>query len=482
MNFLLLTLIGIGLGGSTAPLSQPVPLWGPDILIWDMSENSTWVGPGYTYCDGIYDLRGNEYAATIMDSLGTSGDLMKIFSKTDTLGGSWEYRTNATGGLWNMTDPELVLHGNNPDPDSNYITVFVAATIPDSATTPWGFRLNITDFSFNAFLQPSWPFTADTLKSISVVCEPISNELWLFGEDTDRNILLTRSTDDGDNWTIPELIADDAERPSASIGANGWVYMAFKRFSDNMIMCTAFSDISFYEVEISQGSSSSAPICAADQGSNAEVAVIYHDQSFEIIMALSADSGATWNTSPSIAHGMYPFIDVYRESGRCALTYIDHLADIIYFSSAAELNLLPSVRPDAVSGQLPFNKGPAVIRHGILPTEVALFYMGRGMDDRPRDLWYDTSLLTGVSGTETGTVFTTGPNPFTSYAGISFTLETPMECALDIYSMDGRLVETVYSGFTPGENLQAGGDLPSGVYTVVFRSGTTISSRRIVKI
>ena len=482
MSLMLLMVIAIGFGGTAAPFSEPLPLWGEDVLVWGMSENSTWNGPGYTYCDGIFDLRGNEYALAIMDTTGTPGNVMKIFWKPNTIGSEWSYRTNITSGPWIMTDPKLILHGSHADPDSNYISMFVAATIPDSATAPWGFRLLVGDFSFDAFLQPSWPFTADTLKSISVVCVPTTNELWLFAEDTDRNILLTKSLDDGDSWTTPDLIATDAERPSAAIGANGWVFMSFKRFSDSMIMCTAFSETSYYEVEVAPGTASSAPVCAADQRDNAEVAVIYHDESFDITIALSADSGATWSTSPSIAKGLYPNIDVFRGTGKCALTYIDYVTEIVNFSAASELSLLPTVRPTPVSGQYPFMGGPPIVRHGVLPTEVSIYYMGRGSGNLPRNLWYDTSLLTGVSGPEPESAFTAGPNPFTSYTGISFMLETPMNCSMDIYSMDGRLMERTFSGFTSGEEFQVGAELPAGVYTVILRAGSDVSSARIIKI
>jgi len=465
-------------------ISGPEPLWGDDILVWDMTENSTYAGPGYTYCDGIYDLQGNLYALSIIDSTGTQGDVLKIFTAMEG-GSSWGLANLATGGPWVLTDPVLMLHGTHADPDSNYISIFITATYPDSSAGPVGFRLLRGDFSFDGFMQPPWVPGVDTLRSIAVACQPTNNELWLFGENTDRTIWLTRSTDDGNTWSDLELIAEDGERPSADYGSDDWVYMTYKRYSDNMIMCNSFSSGSYYETEVFEGTATSAPICAAERTGSGAVAVIFHDQNYEIRMALSDDNPATWTLSPAIAKGMYPFIDVFRASGSSALAYLDYTTETIFFANAASIALLPGQRPTPISGQYPFMGGPPVVRHGVLPTEVALFYMGRGVGSpAPRDLWFDNSLLTphGVSGDPEQPAMTAGPNPFSSVTTIRFSLAAESGCTLDVYSLDGRLVEHAFSGSTDGEQLQVGSGLPTGVYTAVLRTADGAETLRLVRL
>gem|GEM_PF-2329946 len=482
MILLFMLLTAVGMYGS-APLIGPTPLWGDDILIWDMTENSTYAGPGYTYCDGIYDLQGNQYAVSIVDSTGGQGDVLKIFISEDG-GQSWALANFATGTSWVLTDPSLILHGSHADPDSNYISIFITATYPDSSAGPLGFRLLRSDFSFDGFMQPPWVPGLDTLRSISVVCQPTDNELWVFGENSDRTIWLSRSTDDGNTWSDLELMAEDAERPSADTGPDDWVYMTYKRYSDNMILCTAFSEQSYYETEVVPGAASTAPILASEHNPGGMLSIIYHDQSFGIRMALSDDNGATWTISSAIARGMYPFIDVYRSSASCALTFLDYFTDTIFFASASNLMALTGQRPEPISGQYPFMGGPPVVRHGVLPTEVAVFYMGRGVGSpAARKLWYDTSLLIpGVSGDPLQSTLTVGPNPFTSCVSFSFILDTQSDCSLDIYSLDGRLVERVFSGMTEGEELQAGSSLPAGVYSAVLRAGQETSITRLIKL
>jgi hypothetical protein len=485
MAYLLLLLSVAGPYGS-APLTGSPPSWDwdEDFLIWDMTENSTYSGPGYSYCDGIFDLQGDQYAVSIVDSTGDQGDVLKIFNSADG-GQSWSLANFATGGSWVLTDPALILHGTNPDPDSNYISIFITATYPDSSAGPLGFRLLRSDFSFDGFMQPPWVPGVDTLRSLSVVCQTGTNELWLFGENTDQTIWLTRSPDNGETWTDLELMAEDAVLPSAEIGPGSWVYMTYKRFSDNMILCTSFSDQSYYETEVTQGAATSAPICASERTGAGILSIIFHDQNYDIRMALSEDHGATWSLSAPISKGLYPFIDVFRTSTSSALSYIDYTTGEIMFANAPSLTLLPGQKPDPISGQYVFLGGPAVVRHGVLPTEVSIFYMGRGEGSpASRDLWYDSSLLTphGVHEDPLPPLLTVGPNPFSSMVSFRFTLDVQSECSLNLYSLDGRLVERVFSGITDGEELQAGANLPAGVYSAVFRVGEETGISRLIKL
>ncbi len=477
--FICIYLLVSGVPGVLAPQDNPLPLWSDDILIWDMSENSTWAGPGLTYCTGIFDLQGKQYAASIIDSTGTQGTTAKIFTSIDG-GDTWILETWVTGGTWLLIDPELVLSAGIP---AEYLSIYYAAT---SATTqPKGMRFTLPDFTFDSFLNPNWPTGADTLKSVEAVCHPETGELWVFGNDSDHNIYMTRSTDNGDNWTTAELVASDAVLPSASAGPAGWVYLTYRRISDNKIISISFGETSYFETEVADGGNTSAPIITSEKAGSGVVSVIYHDQNSDIRMALSTDNGAHWAVSSAISKGYYPFIDVMNYSRRCALAFIDFTTENIYYASAENLEALPTVSPVVVSEQPVFMGGPPVIRHGGLTSGVSLFYMGPGTGGpEPQDLWFDNSLLT-YSNPEpelSGAIFSMGPNPFTSCLSIEFGFTEPGECALDLYSMDGRLVESIYSGVTSRETVQIGEELPAGIYSVVLRTGDSMTTRRVVKL
>ncbi|MCK4505084.1 MAG: T9SS type A sorting domain-containing protein [Candidatus Aegiribacteria sp.] len=477
--FACLYLLISGVPGVLAPQDNPAPLWDNDILIWDMSENSTWAGPGLTYCTGIFDLEGKQYAASIIDSTGTQGNVIKIFSSVDG-GYNWILENWITGATWLLTDPELVL---NSTASSDYLIVGFTGSSA-TGTLPYGIRYTLPNFIFDAFLMPDWP-SSDTLKSMEMISHPDTDELWMFGDNNDHNIYMTRSTDNGDNWTTAELVASDAILPSAAAGPSGWVYLTYRRISDNMIISVAFSETSYFETEVADGGDTSAPIVTSEKAGSGVVSIIYHDQNYDIRMALSTDNGAHWAVSSAISKGYYPFIDVMDYSRRCALAFIDFTTQNIYYSSAANLEALPTVSPIVVSDQSVFMGGPPVIRHGGLTSGVSLFYMSPGTGGpEPQDLWFDNSLHTQSNPEPelSGDIFSMGPNPFTSCLSIEFSFTEPGECALDLYSMDGRLVESIYSGVTSRETVQIGEELPVGIYSVVLRTGDTLTTRRVVKL
>lgn len=477
--FICIYLLVSGVPGVLAPQDNPLPLWADDILIWDMSENSTWAGPGLTYCTGIFDLQGKQYAASIIDSTGTQGNTIKIFSSADG-GENWTFETLITAGEWILTDPEMVLSSETAP---EYLYMIYTGTHPDMVI-PTGQRYTLPDFTWDGYLAPDWPLT-DTLLSVEAVCHPETGELWVFGDNHDHYIYLTRSTDNGYNWTTAELVASDAILPSAAAGPAGWVYLTYKRISDNKIMSVSFGETSYYETEVADGGNTSAPIITSEKAGGGIVSVIYHDQNNDIRIALSTDNGAHWAVSSAISKGYYPFIDVMNYSRRCALAFIDFTTENIYYASAENLEALPTISPVVVSEQPVFMGGPPVIRHGGLTSGVSLFYMGPGTGGpEPQDLWFDNSLLTQSNPEPelSGAIFSMGPNPFTSCLSIEFGFTEPGECALDLYSMDGRLVESIYSGVTSRETVQIGAELPAGIYSVVLRTGDSMTTRRVVKL
>ena len=462
------------------PLNPGQPLWDDDVLVWNMTENSTWAGPGLTYCAGIFGPQGKQYAGAIIDSTGSQGDVYNIYSTSDG-GDTWDLVNWVTGGNWRLTDPELCI---DPEVPSQYLYSFYTTSTP-LTVRPEGIRYTLPDFEFDSFLRPDWP-ASDTLLSVEAVCDPASGCLWVFGDDSNHEIYMTRSTDCGDSWTTAELVSPDAVLPSAAEGPGGWVYLTYRRASDNSIMFQAFTETTSFETKIADGGDTSAPIVASEQsGSDDEIAVIFHDEDFDVIMAISGDNGSTWDLSSPISRGYYPFIDVHSGTRRCALSLIDFNTGDIHYASANNLQDLEAQRPEVVSDQPVSLAGPPGIRHGTLSSEVGLFYMSPGSGGQaPQDLWYDNSLRTESNPGAEGDFaeLSAGPSPFSGSFNIQFHLESVEECRVDVYSMDGRLAESVYSGATSGEVLTAGAELPSGAYRIVLRAAGGISSRSVVKI
>ena len=460
----------------------PGPLWHDDVLIWDMTENSTWAGAGLTYCAGIFGPEGNQYATTIIDSTGSQGDVIKIFDSSDG-GNIWNFENWVTSGSIETSDPEICLSGEVP---AQYLFIFVTATT-SSGAYPIAFRYTIPDFQFSAFCQPDFP--SDTLLSVEVVSHPENGELWVFSNDSQHDIWLSRSTNNGDSWSTAEFVADDAIVPAAAAGPEGWVYLAYRRASDNRIMSLAYGETSYFETEVADGCSSSAPVVASEQAGSERVAMVYHCADSKVYMVLSSDNGAHWGSPIYLDDGIYPFIDVFRQTTNTSLAYIDVPSGNIYYASANSFDQLPTSFTYQISGQAVFQQGPPVVRHGDDVQEVGLFYMspGAGGGPAPQDLWYDNSMLTpidpqGGPGSLGGPVLTAAPNPSMEAFGLQFSAQGPVDCTLDIYDVTGRLVKPVYSGVSSGEQLTVGSDLPAGVYTAVLRAGDVRVTRRLVKL
>jgi hypothetical protein len=457
------------------------PVWTTDVSIWDMSQPSTWTGYGLTYCSAVYSPDGTQYATAIVDSAGSQGPTAKIFRSMDG-GETWDRRNRITGGSWYISDPEIALSPGNP-PDYLFL-VFASTSAADAR--PIGFRYTLPLISFDAQLEPDWPDT-DSLLGVELVCNPSSQQLWLFGCDGNDDIYLSRSDDLGDSWATAELVASGAAAPSAAAGDSEWVHLAYRRLSDDRIMSVSFGDTSYYEVEVGQGASLAAPVIASETVSGTpRVAIVYHDTMNDARMAVSSDNGASWEAPVILSSGIYPFIDVNAQNGRCAVAFVEEVSDRVYCASASDLALIPSAAFQAVTDQPVATGCPPLARHGYQPDEVALFYMnpGTGAPHVPQNLWYDNSLFTqsNPGSTRAAAPLTVWPNPFVSGFSVDFSMDRVSPVSLMIYSLDGRLLESIYSGETRGGSFYAGQELPAGVYYLVLDEGGMISSRRIVKI
>ena len=82
------------------------------------------------------------------------------------------------------------------------------------------------------------------------------------------------------------------------------------------------------------------------------------------------------------------------------------------------------------------------------------------------------------------TVYPAYPNPFNPFTTVRFSvLDTKQPLSLHIYDIDGRLIETLFSGYVmPGihEVQWNARRHPSGIYFAMFRSGESIRTSKLI--
>ena len=84
------------------------------------------------------------------------------------------------------------------------------------------------------------------------------------------------------------------------------------------------------------------------------------------------------------------------------------------------------------------------------------------------------------------TIYPAYPNPFNPSTTVRFSvLDTKQPLSLHIYDIDGRLIETLFSGYVmPGfhEVQWNARQHPSGIYFAMFQSGHTMQSTKLILI
>jgi hypothetical protein len=254
----------------------------------------------------------------------------------------------------------------------------------------------------------------------------------------------------------------------------------------NDVKCIVFSGTGSYTSTVGSAAADAAPVPASEwSGTPPEVGVVYHDQSGNAVLAISNDYGSSWYTSFTVGLGSYPFIDIPPGHTRTCVGFVNQAGTGIMTGNAAGISSIATAGFSLRTDQTPSDAGPPVVRYSPMSTDAeiyGLFYLGAG----PRDFWYDNSILTGVSGSEVAETSSTTlglePNPFHGSTSIRVRLDTPGHVELTVYSLDGRIVEQVYSGVTDGGLFPAGESLPSGVYTVVMGTGSGTETIRMVKL
>jgi hypothetical protein len=476
---LILAVLALVSGGS----NPPDPLWVDDILIWDMDNSTTWLGNGYTYCNALYDPDGGLYAASVMDVTGGLGDLLRVYLSSDN-GQSWSIGDFSTGGDWSLYDPEFTVSSGAPD----YILLFYTALQTGDPGMSIVARYQLPGFSLlDGYVIDYTNPAADDLRSHTVARDPASGTVWHFSNDVSNQLFLSKSTDDGATWSPSELVASNVDRPTATPGPGGRIYVAYQETAGaEDVKCLVLTESGSTTSTVGSAAADAAPIPASEwSGSSIEVGIVYHDTGGNVILSISPDFGSSWDAPNIIGQGSYPFIDIYPGQRKPCMAYINAAGTGIMVSRAWGIPGLVGASQVLRTDQTPSTAGPPVIRYSLLATAAeiyGLFYMGAG----PRDLWYDNSILTGLTNAEgeeaDPQVLSLEPNPFTGSTSIRVTLTSPEFVTLDVFSLDGRLVEQLHSGVTGGNVFQAGELLPAGVYTVVLGTQAGTTTLRMVKL
>ncbi len=452
---------------------EPDPVWGDDIHVWNMgADSSTYVGPGMQYSD-MAALNDTLYAIAIKSK--SELDAFNIYWSLNSY--EW-YRRKIITSLRKTYSPNMrITHDGN--------VLYVSSSVRTSGSTYFlVFKYDMPDFSnFNA-ANLQLPEGSDSVSTAEIVENIGSGDFWLFGDDIADDLYLAVSEDTCATWSSWEHVITGATRHSADSDIAGNVFVAYRDPAAGQAKLAVFSSPDSSEIfTIGECASDASPKIAVYRDIVTKIAVVYHNSSDEVVISVSENMGESWE-SQVYSEGRYPNIDLDRLSGECGLCFIGPLGVSIDVATAPSLSEIFSTVAEPASDVPAFAIGPAVIRHDFYGEEYGLLYMGRTDLGYPKDLWFDSSLFTGIEEGETFETSTVSvyPNPAAGSFTASFRLPEPQQATLSVYSTDGRLVDEIFSGMTSGEDVDVARELPAGVYTVVLRSESGVSSARMVSL
>jgi len=477
----ILALAAVSLEGDAAlegPL-DPAPLWGNDVHVWDMGDDSsTYVSPGMQYCDMRLDPVSLDAYAIAIKAKSVRDEFNLFWSPNN--GYAWYLRRVIT----NERKAYAPNFGITDDGGMLYGTASVRAS---DSTYFLPFRYYLPDFTYFAYKKFTLPVGSDTVCTSEIVENISTGDFWLFGSDMDGDIYLSTSTDDCVTWSDWEHILSNATMHSVASDSAGNVFVAYRDPAANEIKFAVFSDPDDFELyTVGPCASDANPRMTIDQGLFPVVAIAYHNADDEIVISQSVNMGYSWNNTV-FGDGRYPYIDVGWLNSACGLCYVNQTEESIYVATAPSLSQIFSASTYPVTDAPAFTMGPAVMRHDPFSGEHGLLYMRRTESGHPKDLWYDSSLLS-ENAQETASAISkrqpisVSPNPSPGMFSVSFQLPEARQATVAIYAADGRLISEVFSGVTSGEDIDVARELPAGVYTVVLRTDEGVSSRRMVSL
>ena len=463
----------------------PQWLWGDDVLIWDMSDSSPYMGQGYTYCDMVVTDDDVIYATAFCDG-GVESDTIGIFYSLD-FGASWQEVTKGTTGGWTVMDPEVLV-------TDDYILVFHVKHPPSPGRGRASVaRVDRSTHSWEATYNIGWLSApgADTCVSISAAYDPASGDVWAFVDDyvasDPKQLFMTVSSDQGATWSPMELVAENVLRHSADVGPGSICYLVYQHETTGTLSSMAFLPGDVHEAEIGPAAYLAAPVVATEWAGDQLVGVAYHDGSGAVRVSTSSDSCKTWQAGFQVGAGVYPFLDVRVGSCLASCAFRSSSTGKVSVVTASDIEALQGSSPASVSDYVTWLGAIPVTRQLGLLGQANLLYLGNGRSDLYYDYTGNPGGIEGESGGAPGpAVITVSPNPSCSGSSLSFDfrLSQPMEVALRVYDLRGCLVETVFSGTASHEEVVWSRDIPAGLYLAVLESaqGTRLGGVRLVRI
>lgn len=453
--------------------SAPSPLWSWDVLVWDMSGPSTSIGPGHDYLESALTPDQNMVVCSVVDS---DVDSLELFA-AEGGGESW-FRKLLLTSSWSFTDPEIYFTTGPPD----NLLLFLAANSGEFMGLILGVKLTLPELEVAGITEIPWNQAgADTLRSITAVWDAESGTHRLFADDKDGN-LFGASSADGIVWSDLELIRTNASRPVAVAGPGERIYLAYQETVIGDIHCAVLSSEGITDTSIGDGAPDAHPSPACEWTGGQNVAVAWHNAAGEVVMAVSDDSGATWDSPTVVGEGSYPVLAVESDGSDCSMAFIDAATGLVMVSAASSLNALRS-EPGVVRGGMPACAFcPPALDQGVLPSDQILFYLGEGGED----IWFDGTLYTGMPSEEWGGAvpsLSVSPNPSSGAFRVDFSVPQDWaDVSVSLYTLDGRLAALLVDGAGAAGSLEFGDPLPAGVYLLKLESPSGSVTGRLVRI
>ncbi len=470
----LLSLFLLGLSNpSVEQPSTPSPLWSWDVLVWDMSGPSTSIGPGQDYVESALTPDQNIVVCSVVDS---DVDSLELFAAEDG-GRSWNRKLLLTSS-WSFSDPEIYFTTGSPDS----LVLFLAANSGEFMGLILGVKLTLPELEVAGIAEIPWDQAgADTLRSITVVWDGESGTHWLFADDKAGNLFGATSTD-GIAWSDLELLRTNASRPMAIAGPGERIYLAYQETVIGDIHCAVLTSEGISDTPIGDGAPGAHPSPACEWTGGQSVAVAWHNAEGQVVMSISNDFGATWDSPVVVGDGSYPVLAVETGGSNCSMAFIDAGTGLVMVSAAPGLSELRSEPGVIRSGMQACAFCPPAIDQGALPSDQILFYLGEGGED----IWFDGALYTGMPTEEGGgtcpslSVF---PNPSSGSFRVGYHVPPGWsDVSVSLYTLDGRLAAVLVDGAEAGGSLEFGETLPVGVYLLRLASPSGSVTGRLVRL
>ncbi|HRY62054.1 MAG TPA: hypothetical protein P5266_07610, partial [Candidatus Fermentibacter sp.] len=285
-----------------AQVPSPEPAWSWDVLVWDMSGPSTWLGAGHDYLEALTTPGGDLLVCAIADSY---TDSLKLFSSVDG-GSSWAMRSMLTSS-WTLEDPEMYVSTAST---GDYLHIFLVSGGNGTSDYIIGLKLGLPHLRVLGTTEIPWNQAGmDALRSVTAAWNPETGQHMLFADDDSGNVY-TASSSDGLIWSDPSLLLTNASRPVAEAGPGGRFHVAYQETVIGDVHCATLSGTGLTDAVLGEGAQEASPRPAAEWTGGQAVAVAWHDASGQVLLSISDDHGTTWGSPVQAGTGAYPYVGV----------------------------------------------------------------------------------------------------------------------------------------------------------------------------